>query len=643
LIRTLIKWSSIVVTMLVTSVIALLLAVGVPKSPTLTVENVGRVAWAPMLRTMANFDRLKSKKLVAWMPNGSGLLVGSAHRIFDSRIHLVPAPGADPVLLPNLPRNVHGMALTVERPYGILSWDTGGDELYRLYRWDLDRTRPVALTPEGEKSHFGAFEPDGTRIAYTSNRRNGTDFDVYLLDPTAPETDERAIDLEGSWSVEDWSNDQLLLSHQISNVANELYLLDLQTLDLEAMTEATEPALYRFAQWSADGESLFYASDRGTEFAQLRRLDLATGEESVLSAALDWDVTSIQESGDGALLLIGFNEDGYDRYYLTDRSGAEFDPLDPAGAGLSTMALHPRDRTVFVTHTDVRGLQRVYTYDLDRHDLALWSGVEPRDADVPQPRSIRYATFDQVDGEPRAIPATVYPGVGPGPRPVLISIHGGPEAQAKVSTRWRATQKRGVTVITPNVRGSTGYGRSYERLDNGMRREDAVRDIGALLDWVEGQPDLDPAHVAVTGGSYGGYMVLASLVHYSDRIACGIDRVGVSNFVTFLENTADWRRDLRRAEYGDERDPEMRDFLEEISPLNNADRITSRLMVVQGANDPRVPVTESRQLVDRVGANGRPVGYLEASDEGHGFRKPWNSYYANAAEQQMLTECLALR
>jgi dipeptidyl aminopeptidase/acylaminoacyl peptidase len=195
-------------------------------------------------------------------------------------------------------------------------------------------------------------------------------------------------------------------------------------------------------------------------------------------------------------------------------------------------------------------------------------------------------------------------------------------------------------VITPNVRGSTGYGRTFASLDDWYLREDAVRDIGSLLDWIEEQPDMDAGRVAVIGGSYGGYMVLASLVHYSPRLACGIDIVGVSNFVTFLENTADYRRDLRRAEYGDERIPEMREFLESIAPLNNAERITSPLMVVQGANDPRVPVTESRQLVERVRDNDLGVAYIEGANEGHGFRHPWNSLWAGLAQNQLAHQCL---
>jgi len=230
--------------------------------------------------------------------------------------------------------------------------------------------------------------------------------------------------------------------------------------------------------------------------------------------------------------------------------------------------------------------------------------------------------------------------VGDGPRPVLINIHGGPEGQARLGTSGGTVQESGITLITPNVRGSTGYGRTFTTLDDQYLREDAVRDIGALLDWIGEQPDLDESRVAVTGGSYGGYMVLASLVHFSPRILCGIDVVGVSNFVTFLENTADYRRDLRRAEYGDERIPEMRAFLESISPLNNAERIKSRLMVVQGANDPRVPVGESRQIVEAVRGNGLDVAYMEGANEGHGFRNPWNSFYAGLAQQEMTRECL---
>ncbi|MEM8768365.1 MAG: alpha/beta fold hydrolase, partial [Pseudomonadota bacterium] len=251
-----------------------------------------------------------------------------------------------------------------------------------------------------------------------------------------------------------------------------------------------------------------------------------------------------------------------------------------------------------------------------------------------------YDSFDRLDGQPRQIPAFVYRPKGPGPHPVLISIHGGPEGQYRPRfspTFQYLVGELGLAVIAPNVRGSAGYGKSYLKLDNGLKREDSVRDIGALLDWIGTQPDLDAERVVVMGGSYGGYMVLASLVHYGDRLAAGIESVGISNFVTFLTNTQPYRQDLRRAEYGDERDPEMRAYLEAISPLNQVEKITRPLLISQGANDPRVPASESEQIYAALKASGTPVWYILAEDEGHGFRKKANRDY-NAAVRTLFLE-----
>ncbi|MEM9316467.1 MAG: prolyl oligopeptidase family serine peptidase, partial [Pseudomonadota bacterium] len=236
-------------------------------------------------------------------------------------------------------------------------------------------------------------------------------------------------------------------------------------------------------------------------------------------------------------------------------------------------------------------------------------------------------TFDSDTGGPEQIPAWVYRPEGEGPHPVIIQIHGGPEGQSRPgfsNTYQMWLQKLGVAVLRPNVRGSDGYGKTYMGLDNGFQREDSVRDIGALLDWIETQPDLDSERVAVFGGSYGGYMVLASAVHFSDRLRAAVDIVGISSFVTFLENTQDYRRDLRRAEYGDERDPAMRAHLENISPLNNIEKIKVPMFVVQGQNDPRVPVTEAEQVVAALREQGSDVWYMNALNEGHGYRKKEN-------------------
>jgi dipeptidyl aminopeptidase/acylaminoacyl peptidase len=267
---------------------------------------------------------------------------------------------------------------------------------------------------------------------------------------------------------------------------------------------------------------------------------------------------------------------------------------------------------------------------LEHGALLRWTESEVGGLDTESfatPELVHYPTFDRVDGKPRQIPAWVYRPRSKRPAPVVISIHGGPEGQARPYfsyTYQMWLDRLGVAVVVPNVRGSAGYGKSYLALDNGMQREDSVRDIGALLDWIVADPGLDESRVAVYGGSYGGYMVLASAAHYSDRLRAAVDIVGISNFVTFLENTQDYRRDLRRAEYGDERRPEMRAYMEKISPLNNVADIKVPMLVVQGQNDPRVPVTESEQMVNALRRQGRPVWYMNALNEGHGYKSKGN-------------------
>ena len=627
-----------------------LVVAGIPRPPAVSTENVGRVGWGHIVDNLNHTRQtLQSTSFAAWLPDGERMLIRANYRILDSRLYVLPGPRASPSVVRSVPRNVSGIHTAPGRDHVVLRWDSDGTEQFQLYLWEPGRSgpgqsEPVRITDGRERAFFGAFEPDGDRLAYVSNRRNGADMDVYIARPSSPGSAKRVLEVDGSWAVFDWSpnKDVLLLARMYSNVRSEVYLFDLNTGKLEPLLDPGDPpSATTSAQWSSDGRSIYLISDRGTEFKHLRRLDPETGTEELIAAEIPWDVVSVKESFDGSLLVLVFNQDGRNALYTYDVASRELMPLAVPNTGLIIgAALHPGRPLLAVNHSDQIGVTRGYVYDLESGALDLWTGPEPRQADVPEPRLIRYPTFDQVHGEPRLISAFVYPGVGEGPRPVVIDIHGGPEAQARMSHGYVTVQRRGVTLIAPNVRGSTGYGKTFTSLDDTWLREDAVNDIGSLLDWIGRQPSMDAHRVAVRGGSYGGYMVLASLVHFGERIRCGVDVVGVSNFVTFLENTADYRRDLRRAEYGDERDPEMRAFLESISPLNNAERIVSPLMVIQGANDPRVPVTESRQMVARVRENGLEVQYLEGANEGHGFRHPWNSLYAQAAGAQMVTDCV---
>jgi dipeptidyl aminopeptidase/acylaminoacyl peptidase len=362
----------------------------------------------------------------------------------------------------------------------------------------------------------------------------------------------------------------------------------------------------------------------------------------VLSGDLPWDVEQFDLSEDGRVLAFFTNEDGVSRLHLLDANTGASLPAPELPAGVATALLFRRgSHEVAFDLSWARSPSDLYSYDTDTRRLDRWTASEtgglPAEA-FAAPELIHYPTFDTVgkNGPRRMIPAFVYrPDAGrfKGRRPVYINIHGGPEGQSRPTfqgTNNLFINELGVAVVVPNVRGSTGYGKSYLKLDNGRLREDSVKDIGALLDWIATQPDLDPSRVMVAGGSYGGYMTLAVMTFYSDRLAGGWDSVGISNFVTFLQNTQGYRQDLRRAEYGDERDPQMRAFLEGIAPVGRARQITRPLLVTQGANDPRVPLAESDQIVNAVKSNGVPVWYLVAKDEGHGFGKKTNTDFQRA-------------
>jgi dipeptidyl aminopeptidase/acylaminoacyl peptidase len=406
---------------------------------------------------------------------------------------------------------------------------------------------------------------------------------------------------------------------------------------------------YGDAIWSHDGSGIYLTSDQGGEFTQLWYHDISTGKESILTGDIPWDVSEMALSPDGAILAFITNADGIGQLHLMTTATGRWEALPGLPAGqISGMHFNPDGTHLAFTLNTAQTPGDAYVLDMRTHALERWThssvgGLATDSFIVPE--LIRFPTFDSLGASPRTIPAFYYrPAKSSGPLPVLVYIHGGPESQITQSFSGLfqyLVNELGIAVITPNVRGSTGYGKSYLTLDDGRRREDAVRDIGALLDWVGTRPELDAKRVGVMGRSYGGYMVLAALTHFSDRLACGVDIVGISNYVTFLSGTSGYRQDLRRVEYGDERDSAMNAFLQRISPLTNAGRITRPLMVVQGKNDPRVPVREAEQIVAAVKKNGVPVWYLLANDEGHGFRKKKNEDYCTAASATFLKTFLA--
>jgi dipeptidyl aminopeptidase/acylaminoacyl peptidase len=356
-----------------------------------------------------------------------------------------------------------------------------------------------------------------------------------------------------------------------------------------------------------------------------------------------WDVSSLAMTADRKILAYVTNEDGASILHLLDTTKGKELPVPRLRLGVITgIAWHSNGRDLGFTFASAHFQWDAYSLDVRNGRITRWTDSQnPKleAEDFAEPERIHWRSFDG-----REISGLFYrpPSWFTGKRPVIIEIHGGPESQSRPGYIgvWNYYVSRlGIALIRPNVRGSSGYGQTFLDLDNGFRRADAYRDIGALLDWIRSRPDLDADRIMVTGASYGGHMALAVAALYNDRIRCVLDEYGPSNLVTLLE-TMKRGRDLRRTEYGDERDPRMRAFLERIAPLNNAGKIRKPLFIVQGANDPRVPLGEAQQMVTAVRRNGTPVWYLMAWNEGHGFFKPANVDFLNYAEALFVKEYL---
>jgi dipeptidyl aminopeptidase/acylaminoacyl peptidase len=511
--------------------------------------------------------------------------------------------------------------------------DIGGNEFYQLHYYDL-QSRQVRMISDGKsRNEAGLWSHDGTQMAYSSTVRNGKDTDIWVRSLNG---DAKLIVKEGgSWSASDFSNDgkKLLVSQYISANDSRPGEVDLSTGKLTLFPVDGGKAAFGNFEYARNGKGIFFVSDEASEFKQLRFHDFTSNKVTVISKNIPWDVEGFAQSDDGSRIVFVANEAGISTLRMLDTKTytARELPKLPVGV-LGSFRFSPNSQQLAFSMNAANSANDVYVIDFKTNKLVRWTQSEVGGLDASTfitPELIRYKSFDG-----KEIPAFLYKPKGTGPFPVVINIHGGPEDQMlpdfSPNNQYLLREMK-VAVLEPNVRGSSGYGKSYLLLDNGLKRKDSVKDIGALLDWIATQPSLDKNRVGVRGGSYGGYMVLASMVDYNDRIRAGIDIVGISNFRTFLTNTESYRRDLRRSEYGDEREPEMRAFHEKIAPLNNAKNITRPLFVAQGFNDPRVPYTEAEQMVKAARSNGGDVWYLMYKDEGHGFQKKSNNDYFGAA------------
>ena len=595
--------------------------------------------------SMLRYQNTRAALLNGWTSKG-GMIVSTRFGE-TNQLHNINAPGEYRKQITFFDEPV-GLAVVSPQGHHLLfTKDIGGSEYYQIFLMDL-KTNEFQMVTDGSSRNGGpAWSNNGNHFAYYSTKRNKKDWDLYLGNKSKPNDAKLILDEGGTWFPVEWSPDdsKLLVTKYVSINESYYFILNLSDGELTQVNPSKKKISYGDASWAPDGNGVFIASDEDSEFLRLRYFDLRRRKQQTLTDNIPWDIDEIAGNNRGGIAFTS-NENGVSQLFLLDHETMEFGKIDLPMGVVSRLAFSPDGRQIgFVLNTPSRPGDS-YSVNLRDLKLARWTYSEVGGLDTDTfatPSLIHYDTFDQINGRPRKIPAFYYRPKGDGPFPVLVRIHGGPEGQSRPwfsgSTQYFVNES-GYAVIAPNVRGSAGYGKSYLKLDNGFKREDSVNDIGLLLEWIAEQPELDASKVAVFGGSYGGYMVLAAMTNFDDRIACGVDVVGISNFVTFLENTKGYRRDLRRPEYGDERDPKMREFLHRISPTTNAKNITKPLFVVQGLNDPRVPVTESEQMVREIRENGQDVWYLMAKDEGHGFKKKFNrDYYLNATSM-FLDDCI---
>ncbi len=564
------------------------------------------------------------------------------------QLHLVKAPGGARKQLTFYPDRVVGGQF---RPHDsntiVFSKDIGGGEFFQLYRFDIGSGDVTLLTDGKSRNTSPRFSHDGKWIAYSSTRRSGKDTDLYLIDPMQPQSNRILLQVEGGgWSASDFSPDdkQLLVQNFISVSQSELYLLDVASGSKRLLTPKGAQIAYSEATFSRDGNDIYFTTDEGSEFNHLVRMHLADGGKTVLSHE-KWDVEGFDLSDDGKRIAYTTNENGIGILRVIDAAtgAAMAIPQLPIGI-ISGVQWHPNNRLLGFTISSAKAPADAYSLDVDSGRFDRWTESETGGLDASRNVDPQLVTMKSFDGT--MISAFVYrpdPARFEGRRPVMISIHGGPESQTRPGFLGRNNyliNELGIALVLPNVRGSSGYGKTFLAMDNGYKREDAVKDIGTVINWIKSDPMLDGSRIGVAGGSYGGYMTLATMTHYNDQMRAAVDIVGIASFITFFQNTSAYRVDLRRVEYGDERDPKMHEFLERISPLTSASKISKPLLVVAGYNDPRVPYTEGQQIVKAVRANNAPVWWLMAKDEGHGFAKKSNQDYLFLVMAEFLQQYL---
>jgi len=607
----------------------------------LVLDNVPPIP-ADLAARLERYQQLTAREMVGWSADGETLYIrGEEDGV--TQLKALDGPGDAPRRLTALDEPVREVA--PQPGGGLLAFtlSRGGDAFEQIHLLDpaTGHVRALTDTPRALNNRM-VWDQDGRRLAFRSTRRNSAANDLWLLDVADPGRVRMILAApDGAlWKPVAFTRDgrRLLVQQYLGITDSRIHLLDLDSGALRRLVGGGEPSTSNVAMgFDATEEGVLFISNQRGRAAEIGRVPIeGAGPPRWMDDPIPWDVTGFDLSRDGRRGAFVTNEHGASRLYLFDPKRLTYRPVRHLPLGvIDDLRFSPDGRRLGFTLSTPRTPGQATVVRTSR--LAglftgprAWTRSEVDGLDsssMVMPRLFTYPARDATAERPFNVPAYAYLPEREGPLPVVIYIHGGPESQFR--PRFNASVQMwaaelGVAVLAPNVRGSLGYGRTYLSLDDGRRRENAVHDIGALLDWIAEQPELDQDRVAVYGASYGGYMVLASAVHYSDRLVAGVNRAGISHFVTYLENTGGFRRDLRRFEYGDERDPDMRAFLDAISPLNNVERIRIPLLIAQGANDPVVPAGEAEQMVRALRNAGQDVWAVTALNEGHSFRRQEN-------------------
>ena len=636
------------------ALVGLLALTGVPEPLHVRTRHIGRVNWTSLWK-MAVVKRERGEEIESdgWLPGREGLLVHLEFGPGTKRL-LLAGPGDQGERIKGIPANVtrwttsSGTAqpmlvyLAPERPLG----------MFRAFRWDpLSGKSAVEITTRAEPFTSLSLRADGTLLAGATSPLNGRSSELFVMDPRDASSRRVVSEVQGRIASVAWSPDgkQLLVVTAPNLVSTIPLLVDVATGRVTRLAEAWGNTVSVTAGvWAEDGRSVYLVSDANSDFQSVQRLDLATQTVTNLTAGLKYDVVDIGRVAGTETLILMTSEEGRQRLYRLDAGTQQLTALPVPAGNLRSIVVHPsKPWLVENVHQD-DGRDVVAVLNVATGALETWRvGAPPPQTPVPAAETVEYPTFDTVDGKPRQIDLVLKKPMPqfPAPWPVLIVLHAGPSSQAVPEwDRWHSVfQREGIAVLQPNVRGSTGFGKTFESLDNGRKREDAVKDVGALLEWLKTQKDLDASRVAVVGASYGGYLTLATMTHYSSQLRCGAELFGVSDFPDMVKDAVEGPElDAQRLEFGDERDPAMKAYMDSISPIHHLDKITVPLLVFQGTNDSRVHPRQSLAVVEKLEEMHKPVKYIETA-EGHTLSLPLDRLYFGAVMVDELHRCLELR